>query len=312
MALLTPLSDADAARVAEEFGIDVSAVEPLAAGSVNSNFHLRLADGGALFARIYEEQGEAGARAELELLAQLSAAGVPVALPLRRRDGELLSQVAGKPLSLYPWVPGEILCQARVTVDHARRVGEALAKVHAAPVARVPDGRFDAGALHARVRRIVADAPEFAEVAQELGARLAEHVAAREPELPAGLIHGDLFRDNVLWQEGAVSALLDFESASRGVYAYDLSVCLHAWCFGDRFEPALLRGMVEGYESVRPLSAAERRGLPTEAAIAALRFAITRITDYSLRAPAGQPPVRDYRRFLSRLSAVNDGLFDEL
>jgi homoserine kinase type II len=107
-------------------------------------------------------------------------------------------------------------------------------------------------------------------------------------------------------------ALLDFESASAGVFVYDLMVCVHAWCYGDRFDVALVRAMIDGYRQERPLSAAELAALAPQGALAALRFATTRLTDFSLRAPPGQAPARDYRRFLARLDALENGLLSPI
>jgi homoserine kinase type II len=134
----------------------------------------------------------------------------------------------------------------------------------------------------------------------ELTGRL-ERIRAAAPRTPGPqtLIHGDLFRDNVLWQAGEISALLDFESASRGSAAFDLAVTMLAWCFGDDLDPELVSALAAGYASVRPLSTEERDRFFHESVIAALRFSITRITDFELR-PKGSGVYKDFRRFLAR------------
>ena len=157
MALLTAMGLEAAARVGRAHGIDVVGVEALEAGSVNSNFRVTAADGRCYFARLYEEQGDDGARAEIELLRGLSAAGVPTAVPIS--DPDALAHHEGKPVALYPWVEGEILCQARVTEDHAAAVGAALAKVHLASD-QAPceaEGRFRVEDLLGRLDAIEAD-----------------------------------------------------------------------------------------------------------------------------------------------------------
>jgi homoserine kinase type II len=314
MGLFTDLSLDEAREAARDFGVDVASVEPLAAGSVNSNFRLTSTGGARFFARIYEEQREAGARAELQLLEALAAAEVPVARALRRKRGEGIALVGGKPFAIYPWVEGEILCLARVRPANTEQVGAALARLHRATgkLAELPDGRFRVEDLQGRLDRIERDGPAFAADAARIRERLNLHAGRRDPNLPAGICHGDLFRDNVLWSGWHISALLDFESASRGTFGFDLAVCLLAWCYGSRLEEGLAEAMLRGYDRVRPLEPAERESLPVEAAIAALRFATTRITDFSMRAPAGLPPERDYRRFLARLEAIEGGVLDAL
>jgi homoserine kinase type II len=172
--------------------------------------------------------------------------------------------------------------------------------------AREPS-RFRYEDLCARLERVAASGDtRFTPVVPMLRDTLASAHESRPSELPRGLIHGDLFRDNVLWaDDGTLSALLDFESASDGTFAYDLMVTVLAWCVADDLDVERARAMREGYEQVRPLEDRERRGLAAEGAFAALRFAVTRITDFGMRTvPAGPPPARDWRRFMMRFEKL--------
>lgn len=313
MALLTPLPKPAAQKLVEHYGLVLSEIEALRAGSVNSNFRLVDSTGRQFFLRIYEEQDEAGAAREVDLLGRLGARGVPTARPVPGPDGQWLREYAGKPVALFDWVDGTIVCQKQVTPERAARIGSALAEVHGTECGLLAAGRFRIEDLEKRLDFIEESArAELAAAARDIRSRLRRYAAERNPGLPQGLIHGDLFRDNVLWREGEVCALLDFESASRGPFAYDLAVTLMAWCYGDEFEQALVSAMVEGYEQIRPLSPEERSGFTAEARIAALRFATTRITDFSMRAPEGSTPARDYRRFLARFDAIERGALERV
>ncbi|WP_063796233.1 homoserine kinase [Chondromyces crocatus] len=323
MAMLTPLSGDEARALGALYGLSVVGVEGLLAGSVNSNFRLALEGGGAAFLRIYEEQDVAGAARDVALIEAMAAGGVPTPCPFRRCDGqgtggapdapgEALAMHAGKPVAVMPWVAGEVLCQARVTTEVTRKVGVALARVHVAGARGaegVSESRFGLEALAQRlegVRGAGAEAltPAVRADAEALTALVTS--LASEAEALGGkagvVIHGDLFRDNVLWQGGEIAGVLDFESASRGHAAFDLAVTALAWCFGDALDESLVQALGEGYASVRTLGEEERGRLLHEARVAAVRFAVTRLTDYELR-PAGRQ-YRDYRRFLARLAAV--------
>jgi homoserine kinase type II len=315
VALLTALPLADAQRLSREFGLDVVAIEPLSAGSVNSNFALTTSDGRRYFARLYEEQGRAGALAELLLVGELARAGVPVVQCLPRSDGAGVGDYEGKAFAVFPWLDGEILCQGRVTPAACRTLGAALARVHLTTprVVRPSEGRFRIADLRARLSSVESGGHReyFADVAR-IRERLAHYEAERGRQAaPRGVIHSDLFRDNVLWtRQGELAALLDFESACDGAFAYDVMVTICAWCFGTSFEPALVEALLGGYHGVRPIAANEVAALKVEGAIGCLRFATTRITDFSLRAPPGKPPLRDYRRFLLRLEQIEAGALD--
>jgi len=308
VAVLTPIDSSDVRALCEGYGLaETRSFTGIAGGSVNSNYALDWASG-RLFLRLFEEQGIDGARRECAMLERLARKGVPTPAPIRRTDGEHVSVVRGKPAVLFPWRDGHMRCQAGVTPEDAARVGAALARVHVAVVGEPAEPcRFGVEALGARLGRIAASGdPTFAPMVPALRATLARVHAARNTALPRGLTHGDLFRDNVLWADsGEVSALLDFESACEDAFAYDLMVTVLSWCFGDDLEARLASAMREGYESVRPLTEPEKRALWAEGAFAAMRFTITRITDYAMRTGATGPRVvKDWRRFAKRFEKM--------
>ena len=307
MATLTPLHLDDARRLGAAYGLDVASVRGIPAGSVNSNYALALAGGGQVFLRVYEEQGAVSAAGEARLLAHLAAEGVKTPRPraLVADAGRFIAEHAGKPVAVFPWIEGDSLCQRRVTKDAAFKLGAALGEVHRAGDSFVgaSPSRFGAPQLASRLRGLDAMDldPDLTAVVARLGDDLAR--LADRPIVGEGLIHGDLFRDNVLWQGGEIRALLDFESASIGSRPFDLMVTILAWCFGDGFDPELARSLAAGYTRARPLPEAEAEALHVEGSFAALRFSITRITDFELR-PRGNGVFKDYRRFLARAAAL--------
>lgn len=309
MASFTTLSDNDASKLCEALGLGVlERVIAIPEGSVNSNFRLQVEGGRAWFVRIFEEQGDEGAHYDAALVSHLAARGVPTPAP---RTTEL--RVAGKPVAVFPFVVGTPSCQRGVDRARAEALGRALASIHREgrdfPIRR--GGRFRIEDLHARLPRIAAaEDPTLAAMAPVLGTELTRWTDARIAGVPEGVIHGDLFRDNVLWRatEGEgydeIAALLDFESASDGRFVYDLAVTVLAWSMGDELDVDLASAIVSGYERGRPLEEIERRAFRAELAIAALRFTTTRITDYAMRSGGGARVIKDWRRFYRRFQAV--------
>jgi len=314
MALITKVTLSETAIFLDKYGVfRVEELIPLAAGSVNSNFRIR-ADQKDYFLRIYEEQDLAGARRDAETVAALASAGVPTPSPIAKpqppkNDHAYVSDLAEKPAALFPWEDGEILCQARVTKAHVASVGASLARTHVAGSAlasRYGSGRFRAEDLRERIARIAnADDPRISSLAPRLLEKLEECAAARSQHLPRGLAHGDLFRDNVLFSKEKpdhVLALLDFESAFEGFLIFDVMVTMLAWCVGDTLDFDLARALVDGYQSVRPLTPAEKKSAFHEARFGSLRFWITRVTDYAMRLGFGNG--RDPGRFEMRLNQI--------
>jgi homoserine kinase type II len=309
MAFLTDLDLPTARALGEVYGLSIARVEALAAGSVNSNFRLWTTTDEVYFARIYEEQASEGAAAEARLLWELSACGVCVAAPLQPKT-DAIALAKGKPFAVYPWIAGEDLCHGRLLPENCATLGGALARVHLATpcLSCIPQGRFGVAELFGRLDFIEENSKAHAADASRIRAALTRHAAARNTALPSGLTHGDLFRDNVLWQGSSISALLDFESACRGPFLYDLMVCVLAWCYTSAFDLARVASLVAGYQAVRPLTSAERAAYVNEGALACLRFATTRITDFAMRTPPGDTPKRAYQRFLTRLEALEAGV----
>lgn len=302
MAVRTIPADDELAAFIRNYGLGaVRSTRGIEAGTVNSSFALELGQG-AFFLRLYEEQGLKGAEDEALLLGHLAAKGVATPPPLKGEDGRVVRTLAGKPAALFPWVDGHILCQKTVSPDAAHEVGKALARVHAVgpnPAAPLGTGRFGPEDLVLRCER-VAQSTDTA--ARALSGALIEAVrevaTRRSAKVPVGLVHGDLFRDNVLWHEQRITALLDFESAHRGPFVFDLAVTILAWSFGDTLSAEIARAMTDGYRSERELSELERDAIFDEAIFAALRFTITRITDDAIRVG------KRWQRFVERREAI--------
>ncbi len=310
MAILTPLSIDEARVLGNHYGLEVDDVRGIRTGSVNSNFELAT-HSGRVFLRIYEEQTADAAAREAALLTYLAGAGVPTPEPLRRVDGSgFISISSGKPVSLFPFRDGEMVCQKSVTETKTHAVGVALGHIHHAGsvlgAARLGglagESRFGREALRARLVRIgeMTTDREILQVRDELERFLRE--PCDEPQA-LGLIHGDVFRDNVLWQNDRIAAVLDFESASIGSLAFDLIVTVLAWCFASELQQPLARALVAGYRESAPLD----RGLTSElfdaGRFACARFTTTRITDFELR-PRGATVYKDFRRWKRRMEQL--------
>jgi homoserine kinase type II len=304
MASFTPLSPADGARVAAAHQLGTClGVVPVPAGTVNSNYFLDTSSG-RVFVRLYEQQEVDGVAYEWTLLDHLTSRGVPVP-PRVSGPGPGELRVGGRPVAVFQLVQGNDLCQALVSDERLAQVGAALARASRAgeDFAVRREGRF----TFADIVRLLdlasaASRPELSADIARLRTLHAE-LTATAPVLPRGVVHGDLFRDNVLWQGQQLVALLDWESASDGVVVYDLAVTMLAWCCGDTLDWQLARALVAGYQRERPLSESEWQGLHWCLRAACLRFASSRLIDVYLKGTY-PPGYKSYARFLTRLDAV--------
>jgi len=321
MALFRAVSDADVREMLAAFGVGgYRAHHPIAVGTINTNLRVET-DAEQLFLRINEGKSEDDVWREAAIVAHAAAQGVPTPVPRAASDGLAFARWRGEVLSLFPWVAGRTLARAELTPAHAAAVGDALAKLHLAS-AGFPDhspGRYEPPEIEARLARIAAlGRPDLAAAVQVLEPELAALREERIADIPVGIIHGDLFVDNVMFDDsGVLAALIDFEQASWGRFAYDVAVTTLAFGYGrDDFRPEIVRALIDAYVAARPVTDAERAAFGAELRFVACRFAVTRITDVHLKREAGAAPGKNFQRYLDRLASVKqhlaatDGLFD--
>ena len=308
MGVFTALGATELGDLATAFDLGtVQHYEPIAAGTINTNFELAT-DRGRYFVRLNEGKAEADVAWEARLVTALAAAGVVTPPPLVAKDGRPYAECMRKWASVFPWRGGHHVDADHVTPAIAETFGAALADLHRAGL-ELPSGwrrgsiydhdhlasRFD------RCSRVDDRAINYALAVLREELAIAKAGFALRRAATHGIIHGDLFRDNVLWEGDRISAILDFEQASGGSLVYDLAVCINDWCWTIYPRLDLAAALVAGYQRVRPLTTGDRTALPIEIRAAAARFTLTRITDVYLARVDN--PEKDFRAFLARCEA---------
>lgn len=290
MAVYTEVSDEDLARFVAAYDIGpMLSAKGIAEGVENSNFLIHTGTGFYILTLYEKRVAEADLPFFIGLMEHLAARGLTCPLPVKNRAGEALGRLAGRPAAIVTFLDG--MWTKRPRVPHCAAVGRALARLHAA-------GR-DFPMRRANALSVAGWRPLFERaggradmVSPGLGARtraaLDELEAAWPSGLPEGVIHADLFPDNVFFIGAELSGLIDFYFACTDALAYDLAICLNAWCFEADASFNLTKGqaMIQGYEEVRPLEPTEVAALPVLCRGAALRFMLTRLVDW-LNVPPG-------------------------
>jgi homoserine kinase type II len=316
MAVYTDVSDEELASFIASYDIGaLTSFKGIAEGVENSNYLIHTGTGPYILT-LYEKRVRPGDLPYfLALMEHLAARGISCPLPVHDRDGRTLRELAGRPAALISFLEG--LSLRRPGMEHCAGLGQVLAKFHLAgadfPMARGNDLSLPGWqALYDDVKdsadTVIPGLKD--EIAREL-AHLKTHWATG---LPTGVIHADLFPDNVFFLDDKVSGLIDFYFACNDMLAYDVAVCLNAWCFESdaSFNVTKARAMLQAYEQERPLTEAELAALPLLARGAALRFLLTRTYDW-LNTDAGalvktKDPAEYLRklRFHQRVSSYRD------
>jgi homoserine kinase type II len=275
-------------------------------GSINTNYFLYTTTG-RYFLRHTTVRSDADLRFEASLLLLLAESHFPAPHLHLSRSGEPFLALAGGRVSVFGYLPGEELTRDRLTTDHCERLGAELAKLHRIGNSLAGDRANPYGP--ALVRSWLAELSghpdeELAGIARECEVHLDQ--VAQGGLTPRGVIHADLFMDNVKWLGDRVSAFFDFEMACRDELVLDIAITLNAWCFDREYQPAFCRALVRGYQDVRKLSPGERGRLYRQALFGAVRYTASRIRDFHL---SPLPPERlfrkDFRTYLARVRALD-------
>ena len=310
MAVYTEVFDEDLQAFLEHYDLgQVTSFKGIAEGVENSNYLLRTTKGSYIMT-LYEKR----VRPEdlpffLGLLDHLAGRGIRCPTPLQGRDGEALRQLCGRPAVIVTFLDG--LWPRRILPAHCQKLGHAMAKMHLAGADFALNRKNDLSVAGWRPL-FEACAPRADQVQQGLAEELSEeltHLEEAWPEdLPAGVIHADLFPDNVFFLADELSGLIDFYFACNDFFAYDLAVCLNAWCFEpDRaFNITKARLMLQAYRQVRPFSDQELEALPLLARGSALRFLLTRLYDLLNHPPGALVEPKDPLEYWHKLRFHQD------
>jgi homoserine kinase type II len=305
VAVYTEVSDEALAAFLDGYDLGTMvAFRGIAEGVENSNYQLRTTAGDFILTLYEKRVDPAELPWFLGLMEHLVGRGITCPLPVRGIDGAALRQLAGRPACITTFLPG--VWPRRVRPSHCGPVGAAVAALHLAgadyppqrPNALGPDG------WRPLLERCLPRADEVqAGLAAQLDDALGRILAGWPVDLPRGHIHADLFPDNVFFLDGELSGLIDFYFAATDILAYDIAVCLNAWCFEPdlSFNVTKARAMLRGYAARRPLSEAERAALPVLCQGAAIRFLLTRLYDWVNTPPGALVTRKDPLEYLGRL-----------
>ena len=272
------------------------------AGGIENTNYFATTDRGEYVLTLFERLSHAQLPFYLHLMRHLARRGIPVPLPQANAADEILFTVCGKPAAVVDKLRGQSVLQPAAT--HCAMLGELLARMHLAAqdfAMRQPNLR-GLPWWNETVPVVLAhlDAEQAALLQSELAYQ--NHIAASSAytALPRGPVHADLFRDNVMFDGEQLTGFFDFYFAGVDTFLFDLAVCLNDWCIDwatGAHDAARFDAMLAAYQSVRPLSAAERSLLPAMARAGALRFWISRLWDYHLPREAQVLTPHDPRHF---------------
>lgn len=284
MAVYTDINEIELAACLEDYNIGtLLSYKGIAEGVENTNFLLRTTEGTFILTLYEKRVNKDDLPFFLGLMEHLAARDLSCPLPVHRNDGEILSELAGRPAAIITFLEGMWLRKPQP--KHCRELGGAIANFHLKgqdfEIKRQNGLQLSDWRPLWNLSRDRADSVQLGLVV-EIEKQLAELEKEWPNGLPSGVIHADLFPDNVFFIGDKLSGLIDFYFACNDTFAYDISICINAWCFeaDGAFNVTKAMAFFKGYESVRKLEPAEREAMPLLARGSAMRFFLTRLYDW--------------------------------
>ena len=283
MAVYTEVSDEELEEFLSQYDLGgLVSFKGIAEGVENSNYLLGTGTGTYILTLYEKRVHREDLPYFLGLMEHLAGQGIACPTPIRGRDGKALRELCSRPAAIISFLDG--VWPRRVQPRHCALLGDTMARMHLAG-ASFEGERVNALSIEGWRRLFLQVEARVDEVRPDLAAEIARelaHLEAHWPrDLPAGIIHADLFPDNVFFLGDKLSGLIDFYFACNDFFAYDLAICLNAWCFetDHSFNITKARQMLSAYREVRPFSDTELDALPLLARGSALRFLLTRLYD---------------------------------
>jgi homoserine kinase type II len=306
MAVYTEVGDEDLIAFIAEYDLgDVVSCKGIAEGVENTNYLLQTTLGRYILTLYEKRVKESDLPFFLGLIEHLAAQEVSCPVPLHGRDRKALRQLCDRPAAIVSFLDG--MWPRRIKPGHCSALGAALAQLHVAgdsyPVER--PNALSVQAWRPLFDACAAQADTVSPGLSTILARELDHLESHWPEdLPTGVCHADLFPDNVFFIGGDLSGIIDFYFACTDFFAYDLAICLNAWCFerDNSFNITKARLMLSRYRTVRPFSDAEVQALPLLARGSALRFLLTRLYDWLHHSEGALVQPKDPLDYLAKLS----------
>ncbi len=310
MAVYTDVADEELAAFVARYDIGaLLSFKGIAEGVENSNFLVHT-EAGYFILTLYEKRVDPNDLPFfLQLMHHLAEKGITCPTPLVAKSGEMLGHLAGRPAAMVTFLEG--MWMRRPRNPHCAALGEGLAKFHlaGADFAMTRKNALSVDGWRPLLEGSLQRADEVAPgLAAELSAEL-DHLESVWPtDLPSGVIHADLFPDNVFFLGENLSGFIDFYFACTDALAYDVAICLNAWCFEPdlSFNVTKARALLNGYRSVRDFTEAEFAILPTLARGAALRFLLTRLHDWLNVPPGALVTPKDPKEYLKKMRFHRD------
>ena len=286
MAVYTPLTPQEVSGILEHYALgDAKRITAVAQGIQNTTYILVLENQQCILTIYEHDTSEDDLRFFFTILERCRNSGLPCPQVLPTRDGALWIPYRGKLLALQSFMPGTSINNGQITPQHTQQIGHALGRMHLS-WRDLPLVRANPLSLEGWQSLYTAIAADVEDIAPGLHDTLREELAFLKThwphDLPTGIVHADLFPDNVFFIDDTLSAIIDFYFACNDLWAYELAVCVNAWCFDTkhRWDQTRYDALIDAYNATRPLHTAERKALPVLLRGAAVRFLLTRAHDW--------------------------------
>tara|TARA_B100000212_G_C27336661_1_gene517149 strand:+ start:91 stop:1056 length:966 start_codon:yes stop_codon:yes gene_type:complete len=305
MGVFTHISKENLNTFLEDYNLkEVQSFEGINEGIQNTNYKIKI-DSKDFILTIYENINRIDdLDFFLSLMNYLSSKGIKCPIPIENSKSNYVGEIKSKPAALLTFLDGK--STLNIKKDHTFEVGKVLAEMHLNtkdfPLEKINDLSVDGWE-----KLLIKNKNKIDKFEKNLYKKIEDKIIIIRKkwpkDLPSGVIHADLFPDNVLFRDGKVSGLIDFYFSCNDYFVYDLCICINAWCFNykNEFQIDLFQNLLKGYQSIRKLEEEEINVIPLLCHASSLRFLLTRIDNWKNKNDLDIVNYQDPMEFLKRL-----------
>lgn len=311
MSVYTSVTPGELAAWLKSYAVGtLTELKGIAAGIENTNYFVTTSHGRFVLT-LFEKLKREELPFYLDLMAHLSHHGIPCPTPIENLNDQYLGELKGRPAALVRFLSGTPVTEP--SSAHCAEVGSMLADLHLAgrSYRRTMENPRGPKWWHATALELhpFLSEPEIA----LLDAELRYQSLFRHRDLSRGVVHADLFRDNVLFDGMKIGGLIDFYFACNDALLYDVAITVNDWCVDaeGRLDQERARALLAAYHETRPFTEPERAAWPAMLRAGALRFWVSRLYDYHLPRPGELTHAHNpehFRRILQNHVAAGDTL----
>ena len=312
MAVYTKISKKEISNINKKFKVeDIINFKGIKQGIENTNYLLKSRNNKFILTIFEKRVSQKEIPFFMKLMDKLNDAKINCPRPLKNKNGNYLIRIKNKTACIVSFLAGKD--KRSLNLKNCYDIGKMIAQMHSSTkkIKLYRKNSMGVKNLNPLLNSIKFKSKKFVNIEKFLKTNFIDIIKRWPKKLPSGIIHGDLFIDNIFFKKDKLSGIIDFYFAANDYFMYEIAICVNALCFDKRASKFFLnkkkvKNLIKGYESVKKVSIKEKKSLNILCRGAAMRYFLTRLFDYSNTPKSALIKIKDPREYYQKLLIHNN------